>query len=174
MLALPADVGCSAYSGWKQPAVRPASAKAAKTLAKRIVSDHNIDDPLRDDNDLFRAFALQRPFYSIKGKNVSLNVGLSRIAGHRHIGAFFAVDLYGQGNGTFYQEIRFDLRPFLGGDESFMPQRRPAFPGKVGHHGVEEPYQDIRSFTQGPAEVAGRGLLDFANGVTERVGKFVD
>src|SRR5262249_36960190 len=43
----------------------------------REVSDNDIDYPLRDDNDLFRALALQRLFYRIESQNGSLNIGIS-------------------------------------------------------------------------------------------------
>ena len=46
--------------------------------------------------------------------------------------------------------------PGFGRDQGFVPKRRPALLGEMRHHRVEQPYQDITSFTQGPPEVAGR------------------
>src|SRR5664279_3604856 len=50
-----------------------------------IWSGHHIHDPLRDDDDLFRALAVQGPYYRIEGQNGSLNIGISGAPGHRDV-----------------------------------------------------------------------------------------
>src|SRR5665647_3216199 len=147
------------YSGSKQPAVRPASASASSIPEKRGSLDHDIDDPLRDDNDLFRAFAVEGLFYLIEGQNGSLNLRLSSVPRHSDLGALFTVDLDRQGHGVFDQQIRLELRPSLGGDQRLMAKGRPAFLGQMRHHRVEQPHQDVAGFPQRPGRIGGgRGL----------------
>src|SRR5262245_47736050 len=72
------------YIGWNppppQPAVKAASVSAQSRRAVR--SDDHIHDPLRDDDDLFRAFPVERLFYRIEGQNGSLHGFFSRVARH--------------------------------------------------------------------------------------------
>src|SRR5262245_23696456 len=105
------------YSGWKQPAT---SAESASARARRgswwtflCGSSHHIDDPLRDDNDLFRAFAVQGPLYRIKRQHGSLNLGSLGIPGHRHVGALLAVNLHRKRYRMLYEQGGFDRRPGL-------------------------------------------------------------
>src|SRR5512146_3302840 len=79
----------SPYMGWKQPAVMPATAMIAAKRAVRRGSNHHIDDPLRDDNDLFRALAVQHPLYLIERQNGSLHGLFSGIPGDRHFRPLF-------------------------------------------------------------------------------------
>jgi hypothetical protein len=116
------------------------------------VTDHDIHDPLRDDNDLFQAFALQSLFYLIKSQNGSLYIGFFGITGHRYFCPLFPVDLDGQGDGALDQKIRLNLGPRLGCDQSLMSERRPAFLRKVRHHRMEQPHQDVTCFMQCPGE----------------------
>src|SRR5207248_7394046 len=64
---------CSAYIGWKQPAVRAANAAtASKRATMRILAD-NIHDPLGDDDHLADGLAVQGQFYRIERQNGSLD-----------------------------------------------------------------------------------------------------
>src|SRR5262249_15070584 len=83
----------------------PIRATGRRVRVRGDISDNDIDYPLRDDNDLFRALPLKRLFYRIESQNGSLNIGISCIAGDRDVGALFAVDLNRQGNAAFHQQI---------------------------------------------------------------------
>src|SRR5690242_21650423 len=138
MVSLPPVIECSPYSGWKQPAVSAAMANTGRRRAKRRTgSDHDIDDPLWDDNDLLRALSVERLFYRIERQNGSLDRLFSRVAVDRYIGAFLAVDLNGQGNGAFDQQIGLELRPALSRGHRRMAERRPALLGQMRHHRAE-------------------------------------
>ena len=154
--------------------MRPASANAANILAKRAKSDHDIDDPLRDDNDLFRTLASKRSFYLIERQNGSLYLGIGGVALYRYFGPFFAIDLDRQRDSVFHQQIGLDLGPVFGGHKGLVSECRPAFFGQMRHHWVEKPDQDVASLAQGPAEIGRRRFFDVADGVTQRVGKFID
>src|ERR1700724_2492314 len=70
----PAPTECSPYRGWKHPASRHAATNGAasrtahntprRETPKRI-SSHHIDDPVRDDDDLFRGLPVQRLLHGI-------------------------------------------------------------------------------------------------------------
>src|SRR5690348_15346697 len=160
----------SPYIGWKQPAVRPARAIAASTLAimprndNSCLSDH-IDDPLRDDDDLFRALAVERLLYRIEGQNGSLDLVFSSVPGDGHVGPFPAVDLHRQGDRGLDQQRRLELRPGLGGGQGLVPERRPALLGQMRHHRMEQPHQDVAGLAQREGEVSRRRGLDMADRV---------
>src|SRR5690606_13385952 len=90
------------------------------------VLDDDIHDPLRDDDDLFRALAVQRLLYLIEGENGSLNLVLAGLARDGDVGALLAVDLDRQGDRALHQQCRLDLRPQFGGDQGLVAERGPA------------------------------------------------
>src|SRR3954468_14229632 len=63
---------CSAYIGWKQPAVSAANAATASSRAAMRVLANDIHDPHGNNNHLADRFAAQRLFYRIEGQNGSL------------------------------------------------------------------------------------------------------
>src|SRR3569623_3614978 len=127
----------SPYCGWKQPAVSPARPRAAdRRRTARRSSDH-IDDPLRDNDDLFRALAVERLLYRIQGQNGSLDLVFSGVAGDGHVGPLLAVALHRQGDRGLDQQRWLELWPCLGGDQALVPERGPAFLGEVRHHRVD-------------------------------------
>src|SRR5579862_3139746 len=69
----------SPYIGSKQPPNTPANANAVARGAKRETVrrglGHHIHDPLRYDDDLFRAFAVEGTLYRIQGQDSSLDLG---------------------------------------------------------------------------------------------------
>src|SRR6195952_6080217 len=84
---------CSAYIGWKQPAVSAARAATARSRAAMRVLANDIHDPHRNNNDLADRFAPESLFYRIKAQNGSLNFRILRIAGECDLASFLAVDL---------------------------------------------------------------------------------
>src|SRR5229473_1062852 len=88
----------SPYSGSKQPPSRPANAKAVARGAKRETVErglgHHIHDPLRHDDDLFRALAVEGSLYRIQGQDSSLDLGAFGVARDGHVGPFLTVNLH--------------------------------------------------------------------------------
>src|ERR1700674_2913320 len=74
----PPPTECSPYSGWKQPANRPAATKGAASRTHRDIprriSNHHIDDSVRDNDDLFGRFAVERLFHGIEPQHRRLNI----------------------------------------------------------------------------------------------------
>src|SRR5580658_7657011 len=84
--------GCadSLYRGWKQPVSPPASespAIAARTL------EHDIDDPVRDDDHLADGLILHRPDDAVEGESRALDPLPVGVALDRQFAALLAVDL---------------------------------------------------------------------------------
>src|SRR6201991_600716 len=117
---------CSAYIGWKQPAVSAArAATASRRAAMRILAD-NIHDPLGDDNHLADGLAVQGQFYRIKGQNGSLDFRILGRCCNRDLAPLLAVDLDHQGHAVFNQQIAFDLGPIGLRNQPGVPQHLPA------------------------------------------------
>src|SRR6478752_5149972 len=91
------------------------------------LSCHHIDDPLGHHDHLLGRLAIECPFYCIEGQNGSLNLGLCCISGDCDIAALLTVDLDRKCDHVLDQQIRLELRPRLGSDKGFMPERGPAF-----------------------------------------------
>src|SRR4029079_5865818 len=144
-----------------------------RRVKRRTGSDHDIDDPLRDDNDLLRALSVERLFYRIERQNGSLDRLFSRIAADRDIGAFFAIDLYRQRDGAFDQKLRLELRPGFGRDHRLMAECGPAFLGEMRHHWMKQPHQNIACLGQGPSELRRGGGLRSSDRVAERIGALI-
>src|SRR5689334_21204237 len=101
----------SAYIGWKQPAVSPASAATASSRTAILLLADHIDDPLGHHDHFPHGLAAQGQFYRIEGQNGTLNFRVLRFCGHCDFAALLTVDLDDQGQGVFNQQIAFDLRP---------------------------------------------------------------
>src|SRR3569833_2979669 len=153
----------SPYSGWKQPAVRAATPITADRRRRARRSGDHIDDPLRDDDDLFRAFAVERLLYRIERQNGSLDFVLSSVPGHGHVSPHFAVDLHRQGDGGLDEERRLELRPGLGRDQALVAERGPALFGQMRHHRVEQTHQDVAGLAQREGKVGRRRRLGVAD-----------
>src|SRR6266581_3239887 len=102
---------CSAYIGWKQPAVSAAKAAVATSRAAMRMLANDIHDPHGNNDHLADGLAAESQFYRIEGQNGSLNFRVPRIPGHCDIPAFLAVDLDHQRHCVFNQQIAFDLGP---------------------------------------------------------------
>src|SRR5665213_197522 len=88
----------SPYSGSKQPDNSVANANGIARRARRQTvergSSHHIHDPLRDDDDLFRALAIERLLYRVQGQHGSLNLRGLGVPGHGDVGALLTVNLH--------------------------------------------------------------------------------
>src|SRR5713226_576617 len=126
---------CSAYIGWKQPAVSAARAATAKSRAAMRVLANDIHDPHGNNNHLADGFAAESLFYRIEGQNGSLNFRILGIAGHCDLTPFLAVDLNHQRHRVFNQQITFDFGPTGLRNQTRLPQHLPAFLGQMRHHG---------------------------------------
>src|SRR5882724_3157610 len=73
---------CSAYIGWKQPAVSAASAATAMSRAAIRVLANDIHDPHGNNDHLADGFAAQGQFYRIEVQNGSLNFRILGTPGH--------------------------------------------------------------------------------------------
>src|SRR5690349_21501564 len=128
---------CSAYIGWKQPAVsaaRPATAISRAAMRKRpAVLANDIHDPLGNHDHLADGPTIQRQLYRIEAQNGSLNFRILRVAGDCDFSALLAVDLNHQRHAVFDQQIAFDLRPARLRDQAAMAEDLPAFLGQMRH-----------------------------------------
>src|ERR1700753_1767666 len=82
----PVPSACSAYIGWKQPAVSAASAAMAKSLMPMPSLADDIDDPFGHNDHLADGVAAQGLFYRIERQNGSLNLRILGRAWHRDVG----------------------------------------------------------------------------------------
>src|ERR1700710_460870 len=82
---------CSAYIGWKQPAVSAANAATARSRAAMRVLANDIHDPHGNNNHLADGLAAEHLFYRIEGQNGSLNFRILGVAGHRDLAPLLAV-----------------------------------------------------------------------------------
>src|SRR3984893_9645848 len=76
---------CSAYIGWKQPAVSGARAATAKSRAAKRVLANDIHNPHGNNIHLADGFAAERLFYRIEGQNGSLNFRALGVSHHRNL-----------------------------------------------------------------------------------------
>src|SRR6195256_806047 len=143
---------CSAYIGWKQPAVSAANPATTRSRAAIRMLANDIHDPHRNNNDLADGLAAERLFYRIEGQNGSLNFRILRIAGHCDFAAFLAVDLNHQRHGVFDQQIAFDLGPMGLRNQARLPQHLPALLRQVRHHRREQLNQDDRGLADRPPQ----------------------
>src|SRR5450432_3146464 len=117
---------CSAYIGWKQPAVSAARAATARSRTAMRVLANDIHDPHGHNDHFADGFVAQGLFYRIEGQNGSLNFRILGITGHRDLTPFLAVDLNHQRHRVFNQQIAFDLRPIGLRNQPRPPQHLPA------------------------------------------------
>src|ERR1700761_283196 len=130
----PVPSACSAYIGWKQPAVSAESTATAKSLMAMPSLADDIDDPLGHNNHLADGFTAQGLFYRIERQNGSLNFRILGRARHRDFAPLLAVDLHHQRHAVFNQHIAFDLRPIGIRNQFLLAQHLPAFLGQMRHH----------------------------------------
>src|SRR5579872_983991 len=147
---------CSAYIGWKQPAVSAASAATAKSRAAMRNLANDIDDPHGHNDHFSNGLAAECLFYRIEAQNGSLNFRIFRIAGHRDLAAFLAVDLNHQHHGVFNQQIAFDFGPIGLRNQAGLPQHLPGFLSQMRHHRRDQLNQDDRGFANRPGNVRSR------------------
>src|SRR6516165_464428 len=148
---------CSAYIGWKQPAVSAPRAATARSRAAMRVLANDIHDPHGNNDHLADGLAAQRQFYRIETQSGSLNFRILGHTGHRNFTPFFAVDLHHQGYAVFNQQISFDLRPIRLGNQAPLAQHGPALLRQMRHHGREQLNEDEGGFADGPSQI-GRWL----------------
>src|SRR5882757_4982905 len=155
---------CSAYIGWKQPAVSAAKAATAKSRAAILILADNIDDPHGHHDHLADGLAAQGDFYRIERQNGSLYIRILGDPWHGNITPFFTVDLDHQGHAVFNQQIAFDLGPIGLRNQPVLAQNRPALLGQVRHHGRKQLNEDDGGFFHRPGNIrsdVGRRLVAF-------------
>src|SRR3979409_2703968 len=168
---------CSAYIGWKQPAVSAASAATARSRAAMRILANDIHDPLGNNNHLADGFAAQGLFYRIEGQNGSLNFTILGAASHRDLTAFLAVDLNHQHHRVFNQQIAFDFGPTGLRNQAGLPQHLPGFLGQIRHHGREQLNKEDCGLADRPRQIWSeiRRRLPLApQHVAQRIGKLPD
>src|SRR6478735_2144603 len=161
---------CSAYIGWKQPAVRPAKAATASSRRAMRVLANDIDDPHGNYDHLADGLAAQRQFYRIERQNGSLNLRILGAPWHGDITPFLAVDLDHQRHAVFNQQIAFDLRPSRLRNQPLLAQRLPAFLGQMRHHRRNELDQDDRGLPDRPSQI-GRWLTSLVTFLGQHLGQ---
>src|SRR5882724_2425228 len=164
---------CSAYIGWKQPAVSAARAATANSRATIRVLANDIHDPHGNNDHFTHGLAAKGDFYRIKGQNGSLNFRILGAPWHGNITPFFAVDLNHQGHGVFNQQIAFDLGPIGLRNQPGLAQHHPAFLGQMRHHRRNQLNEDDRGLFHGPGQVRRRGST-LGQHVGQRVGELAD
>src|ERR1700754_4718350 len=164
---------CSAYIGWKQPAVSAASATMARIRTPMPVLADNIYDPLGHDDHLADSFAVQGLFYRIERQNGSLNFRILGLARHCDLAPLLAIDLNNQRYRVFDQQISFDLGPIRLRNQTLLPQHLPALLGQMRHHRREQLNENDSGLPDGPGEVRRRRALAPQN-FGQRIGEFAD
>src|SRR5258707_2523924 len=144
---------CSAYIGWKQPAVSPARAATANSRAAIRVLANDIPDPHGNNDHLADGFAAQGRFYRIEGQNCTLNFRILGRPWHGYITPLLAVDLNHQRHGVFNQQIAFDLGPIRLRNQLLLAESLPALLGQMRHHGREQLNKDDRRLVDGPGNI---------------------
>src|ERR1700738_4637699 len=122
---------CSAYIGWKQPAVSAARAATANSRAAIRVLANDIHDPHGNNNHLADGFAAESLLYRIEAQNGSLNFRILGASRHRNLAPLLAVDLNHQHHRVFNQQIAFDFGPTGLRNEAGLPKHLPAFLGQM-------------------------------------------
>src|SRR5712672_586312 len=150
---------CSAYIGWKQPAVSPARAATANSRAAIRVLANDIHDPHGNNDHLADGFAAQGRFYRIKGQNCTLNFRILGRPWHGYITPLLAVDLDYQCHGVFNQQIAFDLGPTGLRNQPARAQDLPGLLGQMRHHRRKQLNKNNRGLPDGPAEIRRRLAL---------------
>src|SRR6266404_7233738 len=144
---------CSAYIGWKQPAVSAARAATANNRAAIRVLANDIDDPHGNNDHFTHGLAGQSQFYCIESQNGSLNFRILGAPWHGNITPFLAVDLDHQRHGVFNQQIAFDLGPIRLRNQPLLAESLPALLGQMRHHGREQLNKDDRRLVDGPGNI---------------------
>src|SRR5579871_4130715 len=122
----PVPSACSAYIGWKQPAVSAARAATANSRAAKRTLANDIHNPHGNNDHLADGFAAESLFYRIEGQNGSLDFRILGAPWHGYITPLLAVDLDHQRHGVFNQQIAFDLGPFGLRNQPRLRQHPPA------------------------------------------------
>src|ERR1700712_421139 len=164
---------CSAYIGWKRPAVSAARAATASSRATIRVLANDIHNPHRNHDYLADGLAAEGQFYRIERQNGSLNFRILGAPWHGYITPFFAVDLDHQRHRVFNQQIAFDLGPIGLRNQPGLPQYRPAFLSQMRHHGREKLNKDDGRLADRPSRV-GRGRAFLGQYFGQRIGEFAD
>src|ERR1700704_1837897 len=164
---------CSAYIGWKQPAVSAARAATASSRATIRVLANDIHNPHRNRDYLADGLAAEGQFYRIEGQNGSLNFRILGAPWHGYITPFFAVDLDHQRDGVFNQQIAFDLGPTGLRNQPGLPRYRPALLGQMRHHGREKLNKDDGGLPDRPSQIGRRGSLAGQH-LGQGIGEFPD
>src|SRR5712672_119517 len=144
---------CSAYIGWKQPAVSPARAATANNRAAIRVLANDIHDPHGNNDHFADGFAAQGRFYRIEGQNGTLNFRILGAPWHGDITPLLAIDLDYQRHGVFNQQIAFDLGPIGLRNQPSLAEHHPAFLGQMRHHRRNQLNKDDRGLLDRPGEV---------------------
>src|SRR5665647_846760 len=164
---------CSAYIGWKQPAVSAARAATAKSRAAMRNLANDIHDPHGNNDHLADGLAVQGMSYRIEGQNGSLNIGILRTPWHGYITPLLAVDLDHQRHRLFNQQIAFDLGPRGLRNQPGLAQYRPALLRQMRHHRREKLNKDQRGLADRPCQVG--GWLPLARQrLAQGIGEFAD
>src|SRR5690606_5895046 len=153
------EAGWAAATGWltERPAPPPAwsgwqaaSAKAAsETIPKcRTRSDHDIDDPLRDDDHFLQRPSVACAYYRFEFAHSLFHLGGGGGGRNRDFVAPLPVDLHRQRNRIGDKKRGLRLRPAGLGDKARSAQRRPAFLGQMRHHRRDEMDQNLARFVQ--------------------------
>src|SRR3981189_1636173 len=164
---------CSAYIGWKQPAVSAARAATASSRATIRVLANDIHNPHRNHDYLADCLAAEGQFYRIERQNGSLNFRILGAPWHGYITPLLAIDLDHQRHGVFNQQIAFDLGPSGLRNQPAPAKNLPAFLGQMRHHRRNQLNKDDRGLPDRPNDVRGR-LAAAGQHVGQRIGEFAD
>src|SRR5262249_12324242 len=117
--------GCadSLYRGWKQPVTPAASGTAA--IAERLL-EHDIDDPVRDDNHLARGPIIHRPDNAVEGESRAFDPLRIGVPLDRQLASFLSVDLRDISHVARDDQAAVGDGPWAPRDESLMTERLPA------------------------------------------------
>src|ERR1700722_3963417 len=98
----PAPAECSPESGGKHTANRQAATNGAPSRLRREIpkiplriSSHHIDDPVRDNDDLFGGHPVQRLLHGFEPQDSRLNIRVRGVPRNRYLRPLLAINLHG-------------------------------------------------------------------------------
>ena len=118
--------------------------------------------------------ACQQALFTSSSAKTATYLGIGGVRALPLLRPVFAIDLDRQRDSVFQQQIGLDLGPvFRWPQGSCVPSAAQRLFGQMRHPWVEKP-DELSSLAQGPAEIGRGRFFDVADGVTQRVGKFID
>src|SRR6185312_15899451 len=125
---------------------------------RSIPLHHDIDDPVRHDDDLARRLAFHRALDRRLRQRDRLGIGLAAIARQFDRGTQLAVHLHGDGHGVLDNERGIEFGPRLVGEQPLVAERPPQLFGQMSRTATSSPSR-ITAAAPGPSPSSSSRLV---------------